>query len=167
MRKRHMNTLVIYDSLYGNTKEIADTITNVFSRYGQSRLVVASQVTDHDFTGIGLVALGGPTQRHGLSPVIDALLDRTQPEKLSGISAVAFDTRMHFNSWLSGSAADRIAKRLRQYGVDLLLPPESFFVKGAEGPLEQGEQVRAAAWARTVIETKIKVGSLAHQPAGV
>jgi flavodoxin len=148
-----MNTLVIYDSLYGNTREIAEIIASVFSRYGQNRIVAASEVSDHDFAGINLVAFGGPTQKHGLSPIIETLLDRTQPERLSGITAVSFDTRMHFNSWLSGSAADRIAKRLRRYGVALLLPPESFFVKGAEGPLEQGEQVRAAAWARTIMET--------------
>ena len=150
-----MNTLVIYDSLYGNIKQIAEAIASIFGQYGQTRVVSASTATELDLIGVSLLALGGPTQKHGLSPVVDDLLNTIPPKTLSGVSAVAFDTRLHINSWLSGSAADRIAKRLHRYGVKLLVLPESFFVEGTEGPLVKGESERAANWARTIMERAV------------
>jgi len=51
---------------------------------------------------------------------------------------------------LTGSAARRIAQSLQKKGCSLLLPAESFFIKGTEGPLQDGEIERAAAWARLV-----------------
>ncbi len=41
----------------------------------------------------------------------------------------------------------RIAKKLQQIGVSPLLPPQSFFVKGMQGPLGSEELDRAAKWA--------------------
>jgi hypothetical protein len=32
----------------------------------------------------------------------------------------------------------------------MLVPPESFFVAGSEGPLEDGERDRAIAWAHDI-----------------
>jgi flavodoxin len=147
-----MNTLVIYDSLYGNTKQIAEAIASIFSKYGQTRIMAASAVAALDLTGVGLLALGGPTQGHGISPAVKDLLNRNPNEKFSGLTVAAFETRMHINRWLTASAADSIAKKLNQYGVKLLLPPESFLVEGREGPLEKGEAERAANWARAIME---------------
>ena len=146
-----MKFLVIYDSLYGNTKTIAEAIASVFGQYGETRLVAANAVTDLDLADISLLALGGPTQGHGVSPAIKDFVDTIPPEKLTGVSLVAFDTRMNFARWLSGSAADTIAKTLRRYGIQLLLPPESFLVEGREGPLGAGEAERAANWANTIM----------------
>jgi hypothetical protein len=35
--------------------------------------------------------------------------------------------------------------------ITLVVPPESFFVDGKEGPLLTGELGRAAVWARTLL----------------
>jgi len=53
-------------------------------------------------------------------------------------------------AWKSGSAAHRIASRLKRTGASLLVEPESFFVAEREGPLEEGELERAARWAEEV-----------------
>jgi flavorubredoxin len=105
-----------------------------------------------DLKGLQLVVVGGPTQKHGLSPKIEDLLDRIPRESIEGTPALAFDTRVHIAEWLSGSAADRIGKRLQKLGCNLVLPPESFFVSGKEGPLEEGELDRAGLWARQALE---------------
>lgn len=44
--------------------------------------------------------------------------------------------------WIIRPIADRLTKQGRQ----LLLPPEGFGVKGAEGPLNDGELARAVEW---------------------
>ncbi len=48
---------------------------------------------------------------------------------------------------MTGSAAQRIAKQLRKVGVEPIVAPESFFVKGKQGPQVDGEIQRAAQWA--------------------
>ncbi len=147
-----MNALVVCDSLFGNTEEIADAIAETWRPYLNVRVVAASAITVLDLMGVGLLAIGGPTQKHGLSPNVEDMLDRIIPEDLSSRAVVAFDTRVQINPWLSGSAAEHIAKRLEKQGVRLILPPESFFVEGREGPLKHGEIERAAKWAHTALE---------------
>ena len=51
---------------------------------------------------------------------------------------------------LVGSAARGIARRLRDHGYRLAIEPQSFFVKGTPGPLEEGELERASEWGRTL-----------------
>ena len=77
-------------------------------------------------------------------------LDGMPRRALLGLPAAAFDTRYRMATWKSGSAARGIAGRLRRAGATLIMPPESFFVAGREGPLEQGELERAAQWAEQV-----------------
>jgi flavodoxin len=146
-----MNALIIYDSLYGNTWEITEAIANALRQYGQVRTVPAGIVDAPDFAGLDLLVVGGPTQKHGLSPKMEELLDRIPAEAVEGIPTAVFDTRVHIAEWLSGSAADKIARKLQQLGCKLILPAESFFVTGKEGPLEQGELDRAETWARMTL----------------
>ena len=49
-----------------------------------------------------------------------------------------------------GSAARGIARRLRDHGYVLAAEPQSFFVQGTPGPLEEGELERASQWGRTL-----------------
>jgi hypothetical protein len=63
----------------------------------------------------------------------------------------AFDTRLTW-WWLRlfGFAAPKIAMTLKKKGGTLIGTPEGFFVTGGEGPLQDGEVERAAAWAREI-----------------
>lgn len=47
--------------------------------------------------------------------------------------------------WMTGSAAEVLHKTLKAKGARLLVPPESFFVKGKQGPLQNRELNRAGA----------------------
>jgi flavodoxin len=147
-RKRHMmNTLIIYDSAFGNTAQIAQAITDRLGEHATVRTTIASEAGLAELKEIDLLIVGGPTQRHGVSPAMRTLLESFPRRSLRGVSAAAFDTRYHMASWKSGSAAHRIASRLKRAGASLVVPSESFFVALREGPLEEGELVRAAQWA--------------------
>ena len=50
----------------------------------------------------------------------------------------------------TGSAAASIARKLKKAGASLVLPPQSFFVTGREGPLQEKELTLAREWARQV-----------------
>jgi flavodoxin len=148
-----MNSLVIYDSVYGNTQKIAEAIADVFEHYGPVRMIPASNANPSHLQGIGLLAIGGPTQAHGASPAIKELLEILSPAQLAELSIVAFDTRIPIFRWLSGSAAESIEGKVQYYNAELIQPPESFFVEGRGGPLKEGEVERAVEWARMIMET--------------
>lgn len=147
-----MNTLIIYDSTFGNTAQLAQAMADKLGEHGSARIALANEAGLTEMEGIDLLLVGGPTQRHGVSPAIKALLERLPRRSLRGVGAAAFDTRYHMAAWKSGSAAHRIASRLKRTGASLLVEPESFFVAEREGPLEEGELERAAYWAEEIYQ---------------
>ena len=148
-----MNVLVIYDSTYGNTEEIAQAVADALADAGSVRLLRANKVQPSDLEGVDLLVPGCPTHKRRPTPAIEAFLDCIATTSLSEVSAAAFDTRYRKPHLLTGSAAKRVAKRLRKTGASVDVPPQSFFVVSREGPLEEGELERAADWAHEILET--------------
>jgi hypothetical protein len=64
---------------------------------------------------------------------------------------------------MTGSAAEVMARELRNMGIANLFLPESFLVKGIRGPLESGEVERAATWAQMLRE-QVEAHQLAMDP---
>jgi flavodoxin len=147
-----MNTLIIYDSTFGNTAQIAQAMATKLGEHGTVRTTLANEAGLTEMKEIDLMIVGGPTQRHGVSPAMRTFLESLPRRSLRGVSAAAFDTRYHMAAWKSGSAAHRIASRLKRTSASLVMPPESFFVALREGPLEEGELERAAHWAEEIFE---------------
>jgi flavodoxin len=153
-----MNALILSDSEYGNTEQLARAIAEALPPTISIRLERAGQVSRLDAQGVDLIIVGGPTQRHKLSAKLEPVLDSAPRGSLKGVKAAAFDTRYRMAAWLSGSAARRIARRLRKLGARLIVPAESFFMQRDLPPegqkrrhelehLEPGEVERAAKWA--------------------
>jgi flavodoxin len=152
-----MNTLIIYDSKFGNTEKVAQAITMALCDMGEVRAFAVDQADAFGLVNAGnldLLIIGCPTQIHGISPAMRTFLDKIPPGALKGLPAAVFDTRYHGHRWITGSAGRGIATLLFQKGAQLVAQPESFFVAEAEGPLEHGELNRAAAWAQTVAEKR-------------
>ena len=145
-----MNTLIMYDSTFGNTEHLARAIADGLADYGTVRLLRVPEDAVFERGDADVLIVGGPTQRHGTSQAMRAFLESMPRRTLHGLAAAAFDTRYHMAAWKSGSAADRIASRLKRAGATLLVPTESFFVAQREDPLEPGELERAVQWAEQV-----------------
>jgi flavodoxin I len=146
-----MKTLVIYDSLHGNTQKIAQAIGDAIG--GESTVLHASEASSAELKGYGLVFVGAPTHGGRPSPPTKEFLDKLQAGGLDGVKVAAFDTRLP-SRWVRifGFAAGRIAKSLERQGGTLMGSPEGFFVEGTEGPLREGELERAAAWAKEIVQ---------------
>ncbi len=144
-----MNTLIMYDSTFGNTEHLARAMADELAYYGTVRLLRVPEGGAFERGEADVLIVGGPT-RHGTSLAMRAFLESMPRRTLRGLAAAAFDTRYHMAAWKSGSAAHRIASRLKRAGALLVVPPESFFVAEREGPLEQGELERAVQWAEQV-----------------
>ena len=144
-----MNTLVVYDSQYGNTERIAQAIADTLRAFGQAQAVRVDPAHPVSFQGVDLLILGSPTQGFRPTLAMQFLLGNVSSQALRGLAVACFDTRFRGRLWKS-SAAPRMARQLRTMGVEPIIQPESFFVKAMkkEGPLLAGEVERAATWAR-------------------
>jgi flavodoxin len=155
-----MNTLVVYDSQYGNTERIAQTIADALRAFGQALAVRVDPTSPVSLEGVDVLILGSPTQ--GLKPTLamQSFLETVSFQQIHGRAVACFDTRFRGFMWKS-SAAPHMASQLRIIGVELLIPPESFFVKfmKEEGPLLAGEVERAAAWAKMLREKYVASAS--------
>jgi len=161
-----MTAIVVYESIYGNTREVAEAIA---AGLGDARAVsihdVVSSVTKAD-----MLVVGGPTHVHGLTSKRSrtAALDNAHGDvepgagdepglrdwladlpQVANAQGAAFDTRADAAPMLTGAASHGIARRLRRHGYRLL-GTESFIVEAAEGPLAEGELERAREWGTTL-----------------
>jgi flavodoxin len=141
-----MHSLVIYASRSGNTRRVAEAIANRLGERGSVDLRPVDEAPMEIEPDVDLVVIGGPTERHGLTPPVVEFFDRLVPQALAGRHAVGFDTRLRWPEWLSGSAGASITDRLRSLGATVVAPEESFFVT-MKPELEPGEVERASEWA--------------------
>jgi flavodoxin len=145
-----MNTLVVYDSQYGNTERIAQTIAETLRPLGRVQVIRADPGRS-DLAGVDMLFVGSPTQGWRPTAPTQAFLRAIAPEQARGLAIACFDTRFQKSRWLTGSAARSMERTLREKGATLSVAPESFFVTGTEGPLLGGELERASAWAQTIV----------------
>jgi flavodoxin I len=150
-----MKTLVIYDSVYGNTKAVAQAIGDGIP--GEVRVLHVGQVNANELETADLLIIGSPTHGGGPTEGVQALVERIGAFAHEGAKVATFDTRFA-SRWVKmfGFAAPRMADSLKEKGWTLTAEPEGFFVKGARrGPLKQGEAERASAWAKEMVESEI------------
>ena len=140
-----MESIVMYDSKFGNTMQLAEAIGQELKANGPVK-VLSVDSSSGELGTFDLLVVGGPTHAHGLSAPMRQFLDALTPSA-NGAVAAAFDTRYRMSPILSGSAAKVIAKRLGRTKFKLVAPPQSFFVTRGEAHLEDGELLRARAWA--------------------
>ncbi len=147
-----MESLVVYDSKFGNTKKVAEAVADGLRSHGPVRLLGLDKLPPQNLGKVDLLFIGGPTQAHGLSARMRQFVDALEPRSATGMVATTFDTRFRVPAAISGSAAKTIGRKLRRVGVRMFAPPESFFVSRGVPKLEQGETERAAVWAKTVAD---------------
>jgi Flavodoxin len=167
-----MSALVIYESMFGNTKRVAEAIADGIRQHMPVELVEVSQAPLQVAAEYDLVVVGGPTHVHGMTttrtrssaaeraagPLVSAgigvreWLDQLAPT-VTATSAAAFDTRIKGPKVLTGSAAGSFSRLLEDKGFRIVSAPESYLV-GAKAPqgdaLLEGELFQAAAWGRAL-----------------
>ncbi|MGW5718631.1 flavodoxin family protein [Amycolatopsis sp. NPDC003865] len=160
-----MRILVVFESMFGATEEIAEAIGKGLAGSAPVEVVNVDKAP-RDLTGVGLLVVGGPTHVHAMSR---AATRKAAAEQADGptrshtgvrewldsleslpakLPAATFDTRLAKPRLLTGAASLGEAKRLRRRGCVLVLPAESFFVETepADAGPKPGEVERAEAW---------------------
>lgn len=173
-----MNTLVIYESMYGTTHLIADAVGAGLEAACDVRVLPVARVSPADLANADLVIVGGPTHAHGMSRAAT----RQAAVKAAGktassltvepgaagpglrewfatlgqchVKAAAFDTRFHGPALLTGRASKGLARALRRRGFEVIAKPESFLVT-KQNRLEPQEASRARAWAAGLVKQMV------------
>lgn len=156
-----MKILIIYDSVFGNTRKIAQAIQTALSFLGEVDLVQVGDMTLEQLTGVEFLFVGSPTRQFKATPATTQFLDSIPENVLNHVKMAIFDTRLSpadtksgmftLVAKLFGYAAKPMADLLVKKGGTLVVPPEGFIVKDSEGPLKEGEIERAGEWARSAV----------------
>ena len=156
-----MNILLIYESVFNNTAQIATAIADELGTLGDVKVLRPVEVTPAQIEGAELVVVGSPTQKFNSVESINSLINNLPANALKNVSVAAFDTRidpadvargLRIMIKLGGFAAARIAQALKKKRGNLIVPPMGFIVAGREGPLKEGEIERAKEWAKCIVE---------------
>ena len=162
-----MRAFVIYESMFGNTRDVARAVGEGLADHGQVDVVEVGAAQGH-LPEVDLLVVGGPTHAFSMTrpstredaarkmdgePVSTAGGIREWLESAAkarpGVVAAAFDTKID-KPFLPGSAARAAEKRLRKLGYRIVVGAENFLVADTPGPLDQGEIERARVWGSTL-----------------
>lgn len=147
-----MKTLVLYDSKYGNTQQVAQEIADHL--HGNVNIKLVSECEPEEISDYQLVIMGSPTHGAHASEPFQTFFKELNGKDVQGVSFGVFDTRL---TWLFlrpfGYAAPRMAERIRSLEGKIIGKPAGFVVSGGEGPLKTGEMDRAREWALDLQET--------------
>jgi hypothetical protein len=159
-----MRALVVYESMFGNTEQVARQVADGLAGHAQVELREVSEAPAQPDELLDLVVLGGPTHAFSMSRASTREDARRQGathgevytglrEWLDGLPpgahhpmVAAFDTRVTKVRRIPGSAARKAARVADHLGYRVTEKPESFFVEDVDGPLAAGELERARAW---------------------
>ncbi len=171
-----MRALVVYESMYGNTRAVAVAVAAGLRATHEVTLVPVTRATRELVAAADLIVAGCPTHLHGMPTVSSRRAAAESARKpgsglkldpdadgpglhawLNGITggnvpAASFDTRLSGVAVLTGRASRGTARLLSSRGCRVLVPPESFLVS-KQGTLLKGETERARAWGALVGES--------------
>jgi flavodoxin len=160
-----MNALVIYHSQFGNTRQVAEAVAEVFQGAGTAHTLSADRLTAEELQDVDVVVMGTPTHKMNLPQAVRPVFEKLPRRILRGVPVAAFDTSYKMSAFLARfTAAKRLDRKLRGLGGKRLVPPETFLVKEHhEGPLYDGEIERAQTWAEAILASYRRLSE--HQQA--
>ncbi|MDH4139197.1 MAG: flavodoxin domain-containing protein [Coriobacteriia bacterium] len=166
-----MKAIVVYESLWGNTAEVARAIAEGI---GPDALVLSTaDATPDAVKDANLLVAGAPAhirnlpsdktratakQRSDEDQSLPAP-DLSHPSMRSWLESLprgtgrgaAFDTGAA--GWWGGGAAKPISRKLRSRGYKPAGKPQTYIVLGQDGPMAEGEIDRARAWGRELAQS--------------
>jgi len=132
--------LVVYESKYGNTKLVAETIAEGMNQIPGVKATVV-ELKDVDLAAIGdfdTMLLGSPNHMGAATRGIRKFIDTVGELKLEKKQGAVFDT------YLAKDFEKAVKKMERQiaekvHGMSLVVPGLSILVDGMKGPVSDGE----------------------------
>ena len=132
--------IVVYESKYGNTKLVAETIIEGMKETGgiETELSELKEVDLNKIPDYDAILIGSPNHFGGPTRGAKKFIDKLGKLDLKGKMAAVFDT--HIGGDFE-KAVKKMEKRINEKvpGLKLLAPGLSIKVQGMKGPLVEGE----------------------------
>ncbi|MFX1577418.1 MAG: flavodoxin family protein [Promethearchaeota archaeon] len=135
-----MKAVVVYDTKFGNTKQVAEGIAEVLN----ADIINVSAIDSSKLREYDVFAFGCPVHAWNMSAGMKKALKLLEGESFVGKKVGTFDTRIA--SRFAGNAAKKIQSKLKKLGFDIAMKPVHFIVTGREGPLAEGEMEKVKAF---------------------
>ncbi|HAP37387.1 hypothetical protein A2574_00475 [Candidatus Shapirobacteria bacterium RIFOXYD1_FULL_38_32] len=154
-----MKSLVVYDSMFGNTEKIANEIGRYLGR--ETKVLSVGKVNKDDIGKLDLLVVGSPTHGGRPTDVITKFIN-TIPRNLK---VVFFDTRFEKSEQgfglkillsVIGFATEKMERQFGILGGKVFTESMGFIVTDKEGPIKKGEMERLKNWVEK-IRSKLKV----------
>ncbi len=150
-----MKGIVVYDTSYGNTKKVAEIISETLKESGiEVDLFDVKDVKKLSGKDYSFLVLGSPTKFGTMSFSIRGFLGKVKSEEWMNKPFAAFDTenpeniekaRAEKKEW---SAGEKIATKLTEKKMNQLLPVLKALVHEMKGPLLEGEIERTKEYSK-------------------
>jgi menaquinone-dependent protoporphyrinogen IX oxidase len=148
-----MKAFVVYDSKYGNTKQVAENILDVLRQTDDIEAAIgyAKEVSPQNLAGYDVLIIGGPNHMGKPSRTITRFVDSLRDATLSAKWFAAFDTYFQRQRYYQ-KAMKKLEKHITEEIPNLtqLTPGLSVRVKGVNGPLVDGELIKAIEFGKTI-----------------
>ena len=145
-----MKGIVVYDTSYGNTKKVAETIAETLRESGiEVNLFHVKDVKKLSAKDYSFLVLGSPTKFGTMSFAMRGFLGKVKSEEWMNKPFAAFDTENPENvEKKQGSASEKIAAKLLEKKMNQLTPVLKALVHEMKGPLLEGEIERTKEYAK-------------------
>ena len=153
-----MKALILFRSFYGNTKGVAETMATAITALGHEAVVLDLRMRLPDLAGFDCAFVGAPTRMARASGKAVRVLKRLGKRGFAGKPVAIFDTYgpvptkpeelEKARRWLTPGAAGIMEKAAKDSGLRVFTKVLRCEVGAMRGPLKDGEQQRAAEFAR-------------------
>ena len=131
--------IVIYESVFGNTKRAAEAIIEGVKEAGvEATLSTPKELDPNQLSDFDAIIIGSPNHMGGATRGIKKFIDKLGKLKLEGKLVAVFDT-------YAGGEYEKAVKKMEKQlgekapGLKIASPGLSIRVEGMRGPLSEGE----------------------------
>jgi flavodoxin len=152
----YVRGLVVYDSVFGNTKQVAEAIAEQIRADGHSAELVSLRSGGKEQAGADFMFVGGPTRIKKMTRHVKRFMKGLDKGYWSSRPICAFDThglpgkteeeRRKGDKWINPGAAGGIIALGGKLGLKMQPTPLRCAVMDMKGPLEPGSLEKAKAF---------------------
>ena len=143
--------IIVYESLYGNTKRIAQAIKGGMEQVGNVECSIkkTSEIHTNDLLRYDAILFGGPNHNQEPARNILKFIGRAAIVDLNGKIGAAFDTYTGGNIGIAVAKLETIIQE-KLSGIELVADGYSALVEDRKGPLADEEIQRATEFGALV-----------------
>jgi flavodoxin len=150
-----IRVFVVYDTKYGNTKQVAEKIVEGINASGDVETVIGyvKEVNPADLADYDAILIGAPNHMGNPSRTISKFVDELAKVNLKGKQVAVFDTyfqrQRNFEKAMK-KLEKNVSKKLPSW--KLLTAGLSIKVTGVNGPIAEGELPKCVEFGKKIAE---------------